>query len=78
MDQDDAKLDELQAAYKAAVDEWIVAIRHEESLASVDHSVAKVDEWEAAYFAAEDARAKAREAKEAYEAALRADLFGID
>ena len=78
MDQDDAELDRLQAAYKAAVDEWIAAIRHEESLASVDHSVAKVDEWEAAFFASEEARAKAHEAKKAYEAGLRADLFGID
>ena len=65
-------------AYKAAVDEWITAIRHEESLASVDHSVAQVDAWEGAYFAAEEARGKARAAKEAYEAGLRATLYGID
>ena len=28
------ELDELQASYKAAVDEWVQAIREEEALAS--------------------------------------------
>ena len=39
-------LDKLQSAYKAAVEEWIVAIKQEEELASVNHSVAEVDTWE--------------------------------
>jgi hypothetical protein len=36
MENETAELDELQAAYKAAVDEWIVAIKREEALASVN------------------------------------------
>ncbi|WP_245278145.1 hypothetical protein [Methylosinus sp. PW1] len=39
-----AELDELQAAYKAAMEEWIAAIRKEETLVTVaPHSVAEVD-----------------------------------
>jgi hypothetical protein len=42
------ELDRLQSSYKAAVEEWIAAIRKEEALASVDHSEAELDAWEAA------------------------------
>ena len=41
-----SELDQLQLAYKAAVDQWIAAIREEEALASVDHSEAEVDAWD--------------------------------
>jgi hypothetical protein len=75
---DDAKLDQLQNAYKAAVDAWVTAIRAEEALASVHHSVAEVDLWENAHFLAEEARGRAEAAKAAYEAGLRSQLFGID
>ncbi len=78
MDVDDAALDRLQGAYKTAVDTWITAIRTEEALASVHHSVAKLDLWENAHFLAEEARGKAEAAKTAYEAGLRSQLFGID
>jgi len=46
MENETAELDRLQAAYKAAVEEWIVAIRKEEALASVNHTIAEVDKWE--------------------------------
>jgi hypothetical protein len=36
------ELDELQAAYKTAVEAWIAAIRKEEALASVAHDIADV------------------------------------
>ena len=36
------ELDELQATYKAAVEAWIAAIRKEEALVTVNHSVAEV------------------------------------
>jgi|HubBroStandDraft_1064217.scaffolds.fasta_scaffold599480_2 hypothetical protein len=78
MDVDNAKLDRLQTAYKTAVDTWITAIRAEEALASVHHSVAQLDLWENAHFLAEEARGKAKAAKTAYEAGLRSQLFGID
>jgi hypothetical protein len=74
---DDAELDRLQSAYKAAVDAWITAIRAEEALASVHHRVAEVDIWENAHFLAEEARGKAEAAKQAYEAGLRSQLFGF-
>jgi hypothetical protein len=74
---DEAKLDRLQNVYKAAVDTWITAIRAEEALASVHHSVAELDMWENAHFLAEKARTKAEAAKAAYEAGLRSQLFDI-
>ncbi|MGB6686741.1 MAG: hypothetical protein WBE76_02760 [Terracidiphilus sp.] len=64
-------LDQMQAAYKEAVDRWITAIREEEALASGIHSEANIDEWEAAHFREEAAREKAKSAKKAYEDALR-------
>jgi hypothetical protein len=71
-----SELDELQANYKAAVEEWVTAIRHEEDLASAaDHSVTDVDAWEAADEREEEAREKAKAAKEAYEDALREKFF---
>jgi hypothetical protein len=37
MPNDTLELDQMQNAYKAAVEEWITAIKQEEALASVDH-----------------------------------------
>jgi len=77
MSADTATLDQLQAAYKSAVDSWIAAIREEEALASVDHSEAEIDTWEAAGFREEDARNKAKDSKKDYEDALRKELFSF-
>ena len=71
------RLDEMQSTDKAAVDEWVAAIRHEEALASVNHTVAQVDEWENAGFREEDARNKAKAAKKIYEEALRQEFFSF-
>ena len=69
-------LDELQANYKAAVDDWVATIREEEALASVaDHSVTDIDEWENAADKEDAARDKAKAAKQAYEDALREKFF---
>jgi hypothetical protein len=70
-----SELDQMQSNYKAAVDEWIAAIRHEEALASVNHTVAEIDEWENAADAEDEAREKAKEAKKVYEDALREKFF---
>jgi hypothetical protein len=70
-------LDELRGAYKERVEEWIAAIKHEETLASVHHSVAKVDLWEQAHFVEDEIRNKVLAAKQQYEDALREMLFGI-
>jgi hypothetical protein len=67
----------MQAAYHAAVEEWIAAIKQEETLASVNHSVAEVDKWEAAHFTEDDIRRKVKAAKKKYEDALREKFFGF-
>jgi hypothetical protein len=73
----DEQLDHLQVFYKAAVEEWIAAIREEEALASVNHEIAEVDQWEAAAFREEDIRRKVKAAKRDYEDALRKKFFDI-
>lgn len=72
-----SELDQMQSNYKAAVEDWIAAIRQEEALASVNHSVADVDLWEGADFSEEKARGKAKSAKKAYEDALREEFFNF-
>ena len=71
------ELDELQAKYKAAVETWIAAIRKEETLASVNHTIAEVDKWEQAHFEEDEQRSAVKEAKAAYEDALREKFFGF-
>jgi len=75
MENDTAELDAQQAAYKAAVEEWIVAIRREETLASVNHTVAQLDQWEQAHFDEDEARKKVLSVKAEYEDALRRKFF---
>jgi uncharacterized protein YpbB len=75
MSEDHFDLDQMQAAYKAAVEEWVKKIRHEEQLASVIHDVAEVDLWENAHFEEDEARNKVLTAKENYETALRKKFF---
>jgi hypothetical protein len=70
-------LDEMREAYKSAVEAWIAAIKQEEALASVEHSVAEVDRWEQAHFTEEEFRDKAKAAKGRYEDALREKFFGF-
>lgn len=77
MNDQHPELDELQSAYKAAVENWIAAIRKEEALASVNHSVAEIDQWEQAYLDADDMRSNVKAAKAKYEDALRAKFFGF-
>jgi len=70
-----AELDQKQAAYKAAVEQWVAAIQHEEALASVNHELADVDKWELAGDAEEELRSAAKLAKKEYEDALREEFF---
>jgi hypothetical protein len=77
MQNDALELNQMQAAYKAAVDEWIAAIKQEEALPSVNHSVAEVDKWEGAHFAEDKLRSKVKAAKKQYEDALREKFFGF-
>jgi hypothetical protein len=71
------RMDQMQKSYKAAVEEWIAAIRQEEALASVNHDVAEVDKWQAAHFREEDLRNNVQAAKKRYEDVLREEFFGF-
>jgi hypothetical protein len=77
MSNNTPELDNMQAAYKAAVEEWIAAIEQEEALASVNHTIAEVDKWEGAHFAEDAIRNKVKAAKKKYEDALREKFFGF-
>lgn len=70
-------LDELQAAYKQAVEQFVTAIRAEEALATPDHSEVAMEKWDAADFSVQDAGKKAREARDAYKEGLRYLHYGI-
>jgi len=72
-----SELDQMQSAYKAAVEKWITAIKQEEALASVNHSIAQVDKWEAAHFKEDEVRNKVKTAKKRYEDALRQKFYGF-
>ena len=72
---DVSELDRLQSAYKTAVEKWIAAIRAEEALASVNHTVAEIDRWEAAHFREDEVRSAVLDAKKQYEDALRLKFF---
>lgn len=74
---ENSELDQLRNAYKDAVEQWISAIRAEENLATPEHTVHAVDVWEHAGFAEEEARNKAKEARQAYEDALRTVNFNF-
>jgi len=77
MQNDTSELDQMQTAYMVAVEEWIAAIRQEEALASVNHSIAEVDKWEGAHFAEDKIRSKVKAAKKEYEDALRRKFFNF-
>jgi hypothetical protein len=77
MSDEHSELDGLQAEYKNAVETWITAIRNEEALASVNHTVAEIDKWEGAHFAEDEMRTKVKDAKAKYEDALREKFFGF-
>lgn len=77
MADDQSELDQLQAAYKAAVDEWVAMIREEEALASASRSVAELDAWEAAGFREDRQRREVIYKKRLYEDALRREFFGF-
>ncbi len=72
-----AELATTQRAYRAAVDEWVTAIRAEEDLAPAQPTLGQFDDWEQAQYEEEEARKKARKAKKDYEDAIRRRLFGF-
>jgi hypothetical protein len=77
MDSEHPELDDLQAAYKSAVEAWIASIRREETLASANHSMTEIDQWEQAHLDEDAMRNSVKAAKAKYEDALRAKFFGF-
>jgi hypothetical protein len=73
----DTNLDDLRLSYKAAVDEWVEAIRAEEALATPNHSMIAMEHWDAAHFKEHDAHTRVTEAGNAYKDALRTVNYGI-
>lgn len=71
------KLDQMRSAYKQAVDKWVAAIKQEEALASVNHTVADVDKWEEAHLREDEIRNEVKAAKKRYEDSLRESFFGF-
>jgi len=72
-----AELDDLRFKYKAAVERWIAAIREEEDLAKIDHSLVAKEEWDRANFAEQDARNIAKTARDEYADALRHEFYNF-
>jgi hypothetical protein len=70
-------LDQSRLAYKQAVDAWVNAIRAEEALATPDHSMTAMEAWDDASFREQDAQAKAKKARDAYQDGLRKANYGI-
>ena len=77
MDTEHPELDQLQSAYKTAVEAWISSIRKEEALASANHSMIEIDQWERAHLDEDEMRNAVKAAKENYEDALRTKFFGF-
>lgn len=77
MSETHTALDQMQRSYIAAVELWIKAIKEEEALASVNHTVAEVDKWEAAHFKEDEIRNRVKSAKKQYEDALRENFYGF-
>lgn len=75
MDDLEGVLKQLLDTYKTTVEEWIVAIKEEEALASATSSVDEVDKWEAAHAKEDEIRSRVKEAKQIYEDALRKKFF---
>lgn len=71
------ELDGLRSAYTRAVDQWVIAIRQEESLATADHSDAAWELWEHAGFKAKECEERTTAAKEAYKDGLRKLDYGF-
>ncbi|HTC50251.1 MAG TPA: hypothetical protein VK722_23220 [Candidatus Aquilonibacter sp.] len=73
----ETNLEALRLAYKEATDQWVAAIRAEETLATPDHSMITMERWDDAHFREEDAHSKYTEALEAYKDGLRNVNYGI-
>ena len=74
---DNPDFDQLLRTYRGAVDQWVNAIRAEESLANEDHSMQQMELWDDAGFKLHDAESVAKKARDAYKNALRKKNYGF-
>jgi hypothetical protein len=74
---DKSTLDQLRHAYKEATEKWVHTIRAEEALATPDHSEVAWEHWDTAGLVEEDARSKAKLARDAYKDGLRDANLGF-
>ena len=76
MPDNNTELDQMQATYVAAVEQWIDAIGQEEALASVNHTIAK---WTSGRIrtSTKTKPAIVKDAKRRYEDALRQKFFNF-
>ncbi len=74
---DTLDFDQLLEDYRQAVDRWVDAIRHEESLATNDHSMKEMELWDTAGLELHDAELHAKKTRDAYKNALRMKNYGF-
>ncbi len=74
---DNSSFDQLLATYKAAVNQWVDAIRAEEGLATPDHSMTQMEAWDTAGLKLHDAELTAKKARDEYKNALRQKNYGF-
>ena len=77
MSSEHPELDELQTAYKTAVEKWISAIRNEEALASANHSMTEIDQWEQAHLDEDEMRTAVKAAKAQLRGRAARKFFGF-
>lgn len=74
---DTPNLDQLRLDYKKATDDWVLAIREEEALATEDHSEVAMARWDAALIKEQSLMIKAKHARDHYKDGLRKVNFGF-
>ena len=74
---DTPEFDNLLKTYKGAVDEWISAIRKEESLATGDHRLIPMEQWDHAIQTVQDREDQVKKARCDYQDALRQNNYGF-
>ena len=73
-----AELDDLKLNFQRALERWTLSIqRLQQVLAQTSHSARSEDVWREADFEQDDAQKAAKNARQAYEEAVRKANFGF-
>jgi hypothetical protein len=70
-------LEKLETSYKAAVEQWVDAIRNEEALANGDFSMVEWEKWDEAGLHVHDVELAAKKARDLFKNALRRKNYGF-